>query len=61
VTVEDVEDLSAGVMIVARDDGTEAQEVVTHQVVANVLVGAEEHEVRLADLLQRRRELLGEE
>jgi hypothetical protein len=61
VTLEGVEDLAAGVMVVAPDDGTEAQETVTHEVVANVLVGAEEHEARLADLLQRRRELLGEE
>ena len=32
----------------------------TKQVVANVLVGAEEAEARLAALLQRKRELLGE-
>ena len=33
---------------------------VAHAVVSNVLVGAEAHEARLAELLQRRRELTGE-
>jgi len=61
VTKEDVEDLAAGVMIIAPDDGTEAQEVVKHEVHADVLVGAEEHEARLEQLLRRRRVLLGEE
>jgi len=32
-----------------------------YQVAADVLVGAEEHEARLAELLQRRRELLGDQ
>ena len=51
---------AAGVMVVAADEGKGAKETVAHEVVANVLVGAEEAEARLEGLLQRRRELLGE-
>ena len=36
------------------------KETVTHEVVANVLVGAEEAEAKLEKLLARKRELLGE-
>lgn len=36
------------------------RETVSHEVVANVLVGAEEAEAKLEALLQRKRELLGE-
>ena len=36
------------------------RETVSHEVEANVLVGAEEAEARLDRLLQRKRELLGE-
>ena len=44
----------------AEADAMQNQEVVTHEVVANVLVGAEEAEAKLEALLQRKRELLGE-
>ena len=36
------------------------RETFAHEVVSNVLVGAEEHEARLEQLLQRKRELTGE-
>ena len=38
----------------------QTRETVQHEVVANVLVGAEEAEAKLKPLLQRKRELLGE-
>ena len=44
----------------AEADAMQSKEVVTHEVVANVLVGAEEAEAKLEALLQRKRELLGE-
>ena len=44
----------------AEADAMQNKEVVTHEVVANVLVGAEEAEAKLEALLQRKRELLGE-
>ena len=59
-THEGVEDHAAGVMVVTKDDGLGGQEAVAHEVVGNVLVGAEEAEVALAVLLARKRELLGE-
>ena len=42
------------------EDAKVVKETVTHEVVANVLVGAEEAEAKLEALLQRKRELLGE-
>ena len=36
------------------------KQTISHEVVANVLVGAEEAEARLEALLTRKRELLGE-
>ena len=47
-------------MVVTKDDGQGAKETVAHEVVSNVLVGAEEAEAALAALLARKRELLGE-
>ena len=44
----------------AEAHAMQSKEVVTHEVVANVLVGAEEAEAKLEALLQRKRELLGE-
>ena len=51
---------TAGVMVVTKDDGRGAKEAVAHEVVGNVLVGAEEAEAALEALLARKRELLGE-
>ena len=47
---------------VAADDSAAktTQQTIAHEVVANVLVGAEEAEAKLDALLQRKRELLGE-
>jgi len=47
---------------VAADDGATktVKQTIAHEVVANVLVGAEEAEAKLEVLLQRKRELLGE-
>ncbi|KAL1523993.1 hypothetical protein AB1Y20_018908 [Prymnesium parvum] len=59
-TSEDVEDYTAGVMVVKEDDGLGAKDTVAHEVVGDVLVGAEEAEAKLEILLARRRELLGE-
>ena len=42
------------------EDAQVERETVTHEVEANVLVGAEEAEARLEALLTRKRELLGE-
>ena len=44
----------------AAEDALVAKETVSHEVVANVLVGAEEAEAKLEALLMRKRELLGE-
>jgi len=44
----------------ASDLASMKKETISHEVVANVLVGAEEAEARLEALLQRKRELLGE-
>ena len=44
----------------AAEDAQPTKETVSHEVVANVLVGAEEAEAKLEALLQRKRELLGE-
>ena len=44
----------------AAEDAQPTRETVSHEVVANVLVGAEEAEAKLEALLQRKRELLGE-
>ena len=44
----------------AEEDAMQTRETVSHEVVANVLVGAEEAEAKLEALLQRKRELLGE-
>ena len=43
-----------------EEDAMQTRETVSHEVVANVLVGAEEAEAKLEALLQRKRELLGE-
>lgn len=60
-THDNVEDHTAGVMVVSKDDGLGAKQTVAHEVVANVLVGAEAAEARLEALLQRKRELLGDD
>ena len=44
----------------AEEDAMQTRETVSHEVEANVLVGAEEAEAKLEALLQRKRELLGE-
>lgn len=44
----------------AAEDAQPTKETVSHEVVANVLVGAEAAEAKLEALLQRKRELLGE-
>jgi len=44
----------------AAEDALPTRETVSHEVEANVLVGAEEAEAKLEGLLQRKRELLGE-
>jgi len=44
----------------AAEEAQPTKETISHDVVANVLVGAEEAEAKLEALLQRRRELLGE-
>ena len=54
------DEAAAGVMVVGRDEGKGAKQTVAHEVVANVLVGAEEAEAKLEGLLMRKRELLGE-
>jgi len=54
------DEAAAGVMVVGRDEGKGTTQTVAHEVVANVLVGAEEAEAQLEGLLQRKRELLGE-
>ncbi|KAL3921129.1 MAG: hypothetical protein SGPRY_005008 [Prymnesium sp.] len=59
-TTEDVEDYTAGVMVVKEDDGKGALDTVAHEVEGLVLVGAEEAEAKLEALLSRRRELLGQ-
>ena len=44
-----------------KDESSKAKkETVAHEVVSNVLVGAEVHEARLEALLHRKRELTGE-
>ena len=60
VVHDGVEDHVNGAVVVGADDGTGSTQTIAHEVVSNVLVGAEEAEARLAELLQRKRELLGE-
>ena len=60
VTHDGVEDHSQGVLVVGKDDGKGGVQTITHQVERNVLVGAEEAEAKLATLLERKRQLLGE-
>ena len=57
----DLGETAAGVMVVKTGNEYEtSKEVVSHEVVSNVLVGAEEAEARLEALLTRKRALLGE-
>ena len=55
-------ELQERILVALKEEGgTEVKkEVVATEVQANVLVGAEEHEARLEELLRRKRELLGE-
>ena len=49
-----------GALATAAGGARNKKEIISHEVVANVLVGAEEAEARLEELLNKRRELLGE-
>jgi len=59
-THDGLEDYTRGVLVVHGDDGSGSSQTVAHEVEANVLVGAEEAEARLEELLNRKRALLGE-
>jgi len=47
-------------LVEAAPSSSAQKQTISHEVVANVLVGAEEAEARLEALLARKRELLGE-